>query len=295
MTKVFVATVVMQLVDEGALELDAPVAQYVPGLLPAAMPVTVRQLLQHTSGLADYHDLDGLETAADFEARRFDNPTALDRVQLALASSPVSAPGTAYHSTDTNYRVLELVVRAVTGRSISFAIHDRLIEPLELRHTRYPDDAGISGSYLHGYMPADLPEQPFGDQAHLIDYTFQTLDQTGAAGALISSAPDLDRLFEALLGGELVSPAALAEMMTTVPVDEDSAALGVTGAGLGLESWDVGCGTMWGHGGSTRGYTTLALASADGRATTILAVNQDPPPLAAYEPVLRALATSACR
>jgi len=294
-TKPFVATVVLQLVSEGKIALDHRADDYLPGVLPAGLPITVRQLLQHTSGLADYHDFDGLDSAAAFQDHRFEDPTARDRIALAVAHSPVSAPGAAFHYTDTNYRVLELLVQARTGRSIGDEITRRIIRPLDLEGTSYPvDDPRIDGTHLHGYMPGDLPDQPFGDQAHLVDYTIQSLDQTGGAGALISTAPDLARFFDALLNGSLLPPSLLSEMLQTVPVDDDSAALGITGYGLGLESWDLGCGTVFGHGGSTRGYTTLALAHPAVHDTAILVATQDPLPLAAFGPTLKAVATAVC-
>jgi len=298
-TKPFVATVVLRLVEQGVLELDAAVERYVPGLLPASMPITLRQLLNHTSGLADYHDFDGLESAADFDARRLDAPSARDRIALAVERSPVAKPGAEYHYTDTNYRVLEVVLETATGEKLGALLDEHIIEPLQLSDTSFPSDETISGPHLHGYMPSDLADEPFADQAHLIDYTEQTVDQTGGAGALISSASDIDTFYRALLGGKLLSAPMLREMQRTVPVDEDSEALGTTGSGLGIESWDLGCGEVWGHGGSTRGYTTLTFASADANAegegaTLVLVITQDPLPPAAYEPTLRAVNLGWC-
>ena len=294
-TKPLVATVVLQLVSEGKLALDHRADSYLSGVLPQELPITIRQLLQHTSGLADYHDFDGLDSAAAFRDHRFEDPSARDRIALAVAHSPVSAPGAAFHYTDTNYRVLELVVQARTGRSIADEITRRIIRPLHLGGTSFPiDDPRIDGTHLHGYMPGDLPEQPFGDQGHLIDYTVQTLDQTGGAGAVISTAPDLARFFDSLLNGELLPPSLLAEMLQTVPVDGESAALGITGYGLGLERWEVGCGTVFGHGGSTRGYTTLALGHPAVHDTAVLVATQDPLPLTAFGPTLQAVATAVC-
>lgn len=290
-TKPFVATVVMQLVDERRLELDATVDRFVSGI-PAG--ITLRDLLQHTSGLADYHDHDGLDSATAFAQRRFENPSARDGVQLALAHSPIAPPGT-YHATDTDYRVLELVILAVTRRSVAAEVQARIIGPLGLADTTYPvDDAMIDGPYLSGYMPADLPGAPFGDLAHPIDYTIQTLAQTGAAGAMISSAADLSTFFAALLGGRLVSPRSLAEMKKTVAVDATSAERGITGAGLGLQRWDLGCGPIWGHAGATRGYTTLAFATADGRTRSVLVATMGPLPPAADAPALAAAARLVC-
>jgi D-alanyl-D-alanine carboxypeptidase len=294
-TKPFVAALVLGLVEEGRLELDAPVSRYVPELLPDAPSITVRELLQHTSGLADYHDFDGLDSAADFVAHRFENPSAEDRIALSLAHSPVSAAGSEYHYTDTNYRVLELLVETVTATDVARALDARLLRPLGLGHTSYPTgEPGITGSHLFGYMPGDSPDEPFGDQTSLVDFTEQTIDQTGAAGALVSNAADLDGFLHALLAGDVLGPEMLGEMRRTVPVDAESQALGITGSGLGLETWDLGCGELLGHGGSTRGFTTIALARS-AEETTVLVVAQDPLPMAAYEPTLRAAALGACQ
>jgi D-alanyl-D-alanine carboxypeptidase len=294
-TKPFSAVVVLQLESEGKLRLDDRVARYLPGLLPESMPVTIRQLLQHTSGLADYHDYDGFYTAADYDVRRFEDPSAADSLALALPHSPLFPPGTGRHYTDTNYRVLELLVPAITGRSIAREIRRRILVPLGLDATSYPEaDPEIRGSHLHGYLASDLPDEPFGDQSKLIDMTVESIDQTGAAGALISNGHDLLRFFRALVAGKLLPEAQLAAMMQTVPVDAEEAAAGATGYGLGLVRWDLGCGTYWGHIGSIRGYTTLAYAAEDGSREAVLEITQSRLPAASLGPILEAASRAVC-
>lgn len=289
-TKPFVATVVLQLVGEGRLRLDqvVPVGDQRP---------TVRQLLQHTSGLADYHDHDGLDSAGDYVRRRFENPSARESIALALPHSPVSAPGAEWHYTDTNYRMLELLIPRVTGRSAADEVTRRILRPLHLTGTYWPrsGDPRLRGPHLHGYMPADLPGEPYGDPAHPIDFTTETVDQTGAAGALVSTGPDLLRFLDALTSGRLLPPALLTAMTTTVPVDEGEATLGATGYGLGLERYDLGCGTVWGHGGSIRGYTTLVFTDPARHRGTALVVTSDPVPPVSIEPILATMKAAVCR
>ena len=294
-TKPFVATVLLQLVAEGRIGLDEPGSRYLPGAVPAALHVTIRELLQHTSGLADYHEYDGLDSAAAYLRRRFDDPPAAQSIALAVAHSPLFPAGSSWFYADTNYLVLGQVIERVTGHSVGSEITSRIIRPLRLTGTSYPEhDPAIRGRHLHGYLPADLPGQPYADQAHLTDFTAETVDQTGPAGALISTGPDLLRFFQALLGGRLLPAALMAQMTQTVPVGAAGSAVGMVGEGLGIEEFDLGCGPVWGHAGSIRGYTTLVLASRDATREAALVVTENPLPDAAVGPALGAAATAIC-
>ncbi|HSR97777.1 MAG TPA: hypothetical protein VLM79_12040 [Kofleriaceae bacterium] len=133
-------------------------------------------------------------------------------------------------------------------------------------------DPRIAGDHVHGYLPADLPGQPFGDRAHLIDHTVQMLDQPGGAGTLISTATDPSRFFDAL----------------------NSAAPGMTGHGLGLERWDVDFGAVYGHGGLPRGLTNPTTVRPGAHDITVMVATQDSRPLIAYGPTLEALAMAVC-
>ncbi|KDN88145.1 beta-lactamase [Kitasatospora cheerisanensis KCTC 2395] len=258
-TKAFVAVVVLQLVAEGRIGLDAPVDSYLPGLVHGegidGRLITVRQLLQHTSGLADYTtflDVSGPEQY--FEPREL--------LDLALAHPPDFAPGTGWKYSNTGYLVAGLIVQKVTGRPLGEQITRRVIDRIGLRHTYFPaqGELMIRERHPHGYVLGEPGRPP-------LDITEMDPSWAWAAGAVVSTGADLNRFFAALIGGELLPPAQLAQMRTTVPAPY----LG-PGAryGLGLASRPLPCGGLfWGHGGSIPGYLTRGGVTEDGRAANI--------------------------
>ncbi|TWF98177.1 D-alanyl-D-alanine carboxypeptidase [Kitasatospora viridis] len=258
-TKTFTAVVVLQLVAEGKIGLDTSVDTYLPGLLRGdgidGRNITVRQLLQHTSGLPEYVNTDAILTGP----KRYYEPR--DLLDAALAQKAHFAPGTRWEYSNTNYLVAGLIIQKVTGRPLGEEITQRVIDRIGLRHTSFPTpgDMGIRGVHPEGYV------RDAGGS--LRDYTELDPSWGWAAGSVVSTNSDLIRFYAALLGGRLLPAAQLAQMRTTVPADE----LG-PGAryGLGLVSRPLSCGGLyWGHGGAIPGYETAGGATEDGRAVSI--------------------------
>lgn len=250
-TKTFVAAAIMQLVAEGAIGLDTPASTYLPGRLPD--DITVRQLLRHQSGLAEFFDFN-----EDLDA--YTGP--LDGSELlaeALAQPLVFAPGSQLVYTNTNYLVLGEIIRAVTGRSYVDEVTSRIIGPLGLSDTYFPapGDRGIAAPFASGYEVEDGVR---------VDETQFAASLDGAAGALVSSGEDTTTFVTALLSGRLVPAAQLAEMMQTVPQFGAD-----VGYGLGLASFTLSCGvTVWGHAGDLDGYHTLMVKPVgDGPALSV--------------------------
>ncbi|GAB2871457.1 serine hydrolase domain-containing protein [Actinoallomurus bryophytorum] len=268
-TKTFVATVVLQLVAEHRIALGAPVERYLPGLIRGngndGRRVTVRELLQHTSGLADYSDDLPLFAPGQFFVHRFDHFGPRQLVALALKHPPVATPGTSFSYSTTNYIVAGLLVEKVTGRPYGTEITDRILRPLRLRHTYVPGDRpGIPGPHARGYTTIDDRQ---------VDATSLNPSVVWAGGEMISTADDLNRFFAALLRGSLLPPAQLAQMTTTVPADQL-----FPGAryGLGLINAPLSCGgSYWAHGGDGPGFETREGATRDGRQVTVM-LNQSP-------------------
>lgn len=262
-TKMFTATVVLQLVGEGEVDLDATVERYLPGLLRGpggdGRTITVRQLLQQTSGLPDYDELlleDG-GTLASF-AHTYVEPH--DLLDAALAEKRHFRPGAKWEYSNTNYVVLGLLAQRVTGRPIGEEITRRVIDRAGLDDTYWPrpGEQRIRGSHPHGYL-ADAPGAPWQDLTRM-DPAF-----AWSAGALVSTPADLGRFMAALVGGELLAPAQLAEMQDTVRAPGFDAEPGWR-YGLGLASHDLDCGGLaWGHGGDIQGFETRNLVTEDGR------------------------------
>ncbi|MER7693207.1 serine hydrolase domain-containing protein [Streptomyces sp. NPDC097610] len=261
-TKSFVATVVLQLAGEGRLRLDDPLGKYLPGVVRDADAVSVRQILNHTSGIYDYTDDSRvLEDPAD--------PAALERWLsagrwrtwtpaglVATADDPAHAayfpPGTGWRYSNTDYLLAGLLIQKMTGHTYAQEVTRRILRPLHLTHTRVPGTSvRLPGPHAHTYLlrPGQKP----------VDITEQNMSVAGAAGEMISTADDLTRFNAALLGGRLLQPAQQRDLTTAVDLGPDG------GYGLGLERARLSCTTVWGHGGGTYGSTTLSFGTPDGR------------------------------
>ncbi|HJX43337.1 MAG TPA: serine hydrolase domain-containing protein [Geodermatophilus sp.] len=287
-TKTFVAVVVLQLVEEGLVELDAPVERYLPGLVRGpggdGHGITVRQLLQHTSGLPDYDDV----VVADFLAvvHRYVEPHQL--LDIALARPAAFAPGTAWEYSNTNYVVAGLLVQEVTGRPVGEQITSRIIEPLGLEDTYWPGEGEqeLRGEHPRGYF-ATTPQEDY------TDVTVQDPSFGWAAGQLVSTPRELLEFSTALLGGELLTPKSLAQMQATVPAPEATAS-GDASYGLGLQTVSLSCGgTAWTHGGDIPGFETRGAVTADGRGA-VLAVTALPTELDQAREVEEAVDAALC-
>ncbi|MFF2200214.1 serine hydrolase domain-containing protein [Streptomyces sp. NPDC058145] len=261
-TKSFSAVVLLQLADEHKLDLDAPVNRYLPKLLPDDR-ITVRHVLSHRSGLYDYSDDMFAQSVSGFEAVRNKVFGYRDLVALSLRKPRTNAPGAAYSYSNTNYVVAGLLIEKLTGSSVRSAYEKRLISPLGLRDTFYVHpDTKIPGRHAHGYLTPDAAG------AKLVDATDQTVSWAQSAGALISSARDLNTFYSALLRGKLLSSARLAEMERFTRVDA------TTSYGLGLRRRDLSCGvSVYGHTGAVQGFYTYAFASKDGKRALTAAAN----------------------
>ncbi|WSY16229.1 beta-lactamase family protein [Embleya sp. NBC_00896] len=259
-TKAFTAVVVLQLVGEGKIGLDAPVDTYLPDLVRGegidGRHITVRQLLQHTSGLPNYSNHLG------DDVRYFEPRELLD---IALRHKADFAPGTKWEYSNTNYVLAGLIVQKVTGRPLAVEMDQRVIKRVGLRHTYFPapGDATIREPHPKGYY-RDSAGAPLRDITE-IDPSWGW-----AAGQLISTNSDLNRFYTALLAGRLLPPAQLAQMRTTVPAEKTFGPGARYGLGLVSKPLPLPCGGVyWGHGGSFPGYETRGGATDDGRAANV--------------------------
>ncbi|MFC9994655.1 serine hydrolase domain-containing protein [Nocardia sp. NPDC127526] len=295
-TKTFVSTVVLQLVAEGKVELDAPVERYLPGVVRGngndGNRITVRQLLQHTSGLPEYlaggnpeikaaPNTPQLEVLTD--AVRWRTYTPEELVRVAMSMPPQYEPGAKSVYTNTNYILLGMLIEQVTGRATAEEISTRILEPLGLRdtYTPAPGETGIRGPHPVGYQDIDGTR---------VDFTEEDPSWGGTAGDMISTGADLNRFFTALLTGKLLPAAELEQMKRTVPFDREAR----NSYGLGLIRQNVSCGKeVWGHGGSIPGFGTHTGVAADGTAVA-LTVNQLPTSEATAEVVDRAFDAAFC-
>jgi D-alanyl-D-alanine carboxypeptidase len=283
-TKTFLSVVVLQLVAEHRLSLDDTVGHWLPGVVHGhgndGGTITVRELLQHTSGLHDYTDdlqaqITSPEAYRKLEFRHFSRP---DLLNIALAHRPDNAPGAAWNYSNTNYILLGMVIEKVTHDSWENQVTRRIIIPLGLRHTYAPGTSTrLPRPHATGYLIFDKNTR--------IDTTAENMSWADSAGALISTAADLSRFWSAIGRGALLGPAQTREMRQTVPATGgDSASVPGSRYGLGIFFIPLSCGGgYWSHEGDVPGYNTIGAVSSDGRTTVALSVNSnvDDPVLAA--------------
>ncbi|MFF5790129.1 serine hydrolase domain-containing protein [Streptomyces sp. NPDC012693] len=255
-SKTFSTVVLLQLVQEGRLELDAPVNTYLPGLLPDDR-ITVRHLLTHRSGLADYTNAMFANTVPGFEAVRNRVFSYQELVDLSLSEPRTTEPGVSYKYSNANFVVVGMLIEKATGRPVSDAYERRIFKPLKLRKTSYVHpDTRIRGTHVRGYLH---PDEAGGA---LVDSTEQTVSWAQSAGAVISSPADLNTFTSALMRGRLLSPTMMEAMTTVTPTDATNTRF----YGLGLRRYDLSCGTqVYGHTGTVQGFYTYAFSTRDGR------------------------------
>jgi D-alanyl-D-alanine carboxypeptidase len=272
-TKPIVATLVLDQVAKGTLSLDDVVGTVLPGVVRATPPITVRQLLNHTSGIFDESN-DGdpiadVEKLADAalrdEARAVvkrylagERVIASDRVFVALSEvhDRYFAPGTGYHYSNTNYQLAAMVLERKTGRPLADLLRTRIVQPLGLTHTTIaPPD--LRSPELRGYGTSTT-------DGSLVDITDDlTFFGNGGNGGVISTADELLAIMQAIVSGRLLPAALVADMRT--PARESY--------GLGLATYDLTCGTFYGHEGGVNGTASIALVSPDGGAGVVIALN----------------------
>ncbi|MFE0047604.1 serine hydrolase domain-containing protein [Streptomyces albireticuli] len=273
-TKAFVSVVLLQQEAAGRIDLDDTVDHWLPGTVRGnghdGRLITVRQLLNHTSGIYNYTDDPEFRKTitTGFLEHRYDTYTPRQLVRIATAHEPTFRPGAGWGYSNTNYILAGMVVEKVSGRSYAEEIERRVIKPLGLRATTLPGTSPrIPGPHGRGYSKLeDTPE------ARTYDTTELNPSWGGAAGEIISTAGDLNRFYRAMLGGELLPRAQQRELLTVVPTGSGA----VGGYGLGVSRLKLSCGTdVWLHSGGIHGSTTLATASADGRHTSAFNLNGD--------------------
>jgi D-alanyl-D-alanine carboxypeptidase len=275
-TKTFVSTVLLQLEAEGRLSLDDTVEKWLPGVVRGhghdGRRITVRRLLNHTSGIYNYTaDEDFARTyflKDGFFEHRYDTKTPEQLVAIAMTHEPLFAPGASWSYSNTNYVLAGMVIEKATGHSYASEIRRRIIEPLGLRATSVPGTR-TTLPRPSGRAYSKLARTTTGPT---YDVTELNPSLASSAGEMISDSADLNRFYTALLGGRLLPSRQLKEMKTTVKAD------GIPGAryGLGLIDRELGCGVhVWGHDGGIHGSTSSAVTTADGRHSLAFNFNGD--------------------
>lgn len=242
-TKTFVATTVLQLIEENQLSLEDTLNQYLPSEIVSQIPdganITIRQLLNHTSGIPDYLSVlldEGVNLFREWQ------PEAL--VEF-IANQPLSfSPGTSWQYSNTNYILLGMIVENITNNSLATEIRTRILEPLQLDNTFVADTEAVPGGFVSGYWDINV-------DGNLDNTDFISPSIVDAAGAMVSNTEDLVDFAQALFGGDLLEPTTLDQMLTFVDAFNSRA---FSGYGLGVARLNTPDELIYGHSGLTLGY-----------------------------------------
>ena len=248
-TKTMVATVVLQLVEDGELDPTDSVASWLPGLVPRGDRITIEQLLSHRSGLYNFTDSPDFRWTGEWEP--------VEIVRLATSEEPVFAPDTRSGYSNTNYILLGLIVEQVTGKDLADVMQEQVFDPTGMTDTSLDPDRVTDPPRVRGYDGRR-------------DVTLDDLTNVSAAGGVVSSARDLDAFLNALTGGQLLESATFQDMARP---RGGLANRGGLEYGLGLTRNDTRCSTVLGHGGGLPGFLTEAWTSEDGQRSVVAMVN----------------------
>lgn len=276
-TKTVTAVLVLQLVAEHRVRLDDTIEKWLPGAVPGGKDITLRMLLNHTSGMADYaYTRTALDLMTGNETKHLSTEEML---ALGTSLPAVGAPGEKYSYSNPGYIALGLVLEKATGRSVADLVQQRIAGPLGLKNTYLPTSSAPrpgTQPLAHGYEPdaahlAPLVE-PLGlpegygfvgvNDDERVDVTAIDQSWDGAAGAIISTTSDWATFDTALMSGRLVPRRLLDEMLTTRPTD-----LADRNYGLGVDEYHSPCGTVWGHDGALPGYRSDNYTDRSGQRT----------------------------
>jgi len=283
-SKAFSGAVALQLVRDGRLGLDDTIGQRLPGMPPAWAGVTVRQMLNHTSGLPDYTQSSAFAKHAQTNPRGFVSPTGI--IDWVRADKLAFPPGSSYAYSNTDNIVIGLIAQALTGKTYPDLLEEVVFGPASLRQTTFPTrQIALPRPFLHGYVVA--PSQKAQDVT-----TFLSPSGAWASGAIVSTPAELNAFIRAYLGLRFFGAAQQREQMRFVPGSSSPPGPGQNSAGLALFRYRTRCGTVYGHTGNFPGYVQFAAATADGRRAVTTTLNI-PAPTGRLLARLRAVQTTA--
>jgi D-alanyl-D-alanine carboxypeptidase len=273
-TKTFTSVVVLQLVGQGKLSLDDTVESWLPGVVAGngndGRRITVRHLLQHTSGIYNYaNDIAAFGSYEDYVADRFDHYDPAELVALAMKHERGFAPGTRWAYSNTNYVLAGMLVERVTGRSWATEVRARILQPLGLRRTSAPGD--------RPFLPAPHAKayRQWVPGGALTDTTLFN-PTVAAASSLITTPTDLARFWQALQRGQLLKPRQMAQLHETVLADTFQDFIPGARYGLGIMYIPNRCGGYWAHGGDLPGTITVNGVSVGGDRVAVLSLTTQP-------------------
>lgn len=271
-TKTVTAVAIVMLRDRGLLRLDDPIGAYLPSIEHVDSAITIRQLLTHTSGLADYADQPRYRDSIGANPSRIWTTSELVR----LIPPPEAQPGAEFNYCNTNYLLAGMIVERVAGMPLHRVIQSTMMQPLSIDSVRLFPDTTIVGELAHRWMGgADFSATPMESE----------WSGAWAAGSIIARAKDYAIWYDGLFSGRLISTASLTEMTTVSPS---------SGYGLGITRQRVGGLPVLGHGGQIRGYSSVAMRMPSLKASIVVLTNAIPSnPVAVADTIIRVLLSEA--
>jgi len=263
--KAFSGASALALVQKGLLSLDDTIAERLPSLPSAWGSVTVRQLLNHTSGVPDFIKKKAFQETVGSSLTVAPAP---EKLLDFIVNDPLAfPPGTKYKYSNSDNIIVGLIVQAVTKKSYADALRELVYTPLELTQTSLPNGPALPTPYIHGYdregtsVPEDISESFASGWAW-------------ASGGIVSTPLDLNRFIRGYVGGKLFGNEVRKQQRVFIPGGgSEPPGPGVNGGGLALFRYKTRCGTMYGHSGNTVGFTQYAAANSDGSRSMTISIN----------------------
>lgn len=263
--KAFSGAVALRLVDQGLLSLDDTIGGRLPDQPAAWHAVTLRQLLQHTSGLPDFSADSEFLRIIQADPRHLFDPRAL--LGFVADEPLLFRPGTLYEYSNSDNIAVALMTEAATGRRYEDLLEDLVYRPLDLRRTSLPLSYRLPRPFLHGY-DVTLAAEP--------EDISEALSTSGvwASGGIVSTPRELGAFIRAYGGPALLSEKTRKEQLTFRPGDaSEPAGPGTNAAGLAIFQYTTRCGVLHGHTGNFPGYTQLAATTPDGTRSLTFSIN----------------------
>ena len=268
--KAFSGAVALSAAADGALSLSDTVGKWLPKLPRAWSRVTLRDVLNHTSGIADFSQTDAFRQDLLKSLLKAPPPQKL----LSYAGTCLNfTPGSMYDYSNSDNIVVGLMVQAATGKSYQAELAERVYGPLGLRRTSLPNGAAVPAPLIHGYS-LDPPKSP-EDVTEVI-----AAGWSWASGGIVSTPDDAGTFIRAYARGATTSPALYKKQFTFRSGSSEPTGPGQNSAGLAIFRYQTKYGTVYGHTGNTLGYTQFIAATADGSRSVVVSVNAQITPTA---------------
>ena len=261
--KAFSGAAALSLVASGQLSLDDTIRQWLPELAQTWWPVTLAQLLNHTSGISDYTEEDAFLTAL-FKSLQ-SPPSPRELLAFLAGKPPTFTPGTQYRYSNSDNIIVGLMVEAATTQPYEDVLKDRVYRPLKLTSTSLPNGSELPQPYVRGYNVQDNPPSDVS--------RFFAAGWAWASGGIVSTPADATRFVRGYVSGALTDQKTRAAQFQFRLGESDPPGPGVNSAGLALFRYETPCGTVYGHTGNTAGYTQFVAATADGRRSVVVSIN----------------------